>query len=113
MPLTLTVYSPVEDAWAADAVSLLAVLLTETCPLPNKNSIPLSTLPSLQAAEIKMFSSVVGSPASSSLFLAASIPLSGSFSLISTTFSVVGSIPIFSWAHFTNSGSGSQGVLPK
>ena len=39
--------------------------------------------------------------------------IAGSFSLISTTFSVVGCIFIFSSAHLTNSGSGSQGVFPK
>ena len=40
-------------------------------------------------------------------------PFSGSLSFKSTTFSVVGCKPVFSSAHLTNSGSGSQGVLPK
>jgi len=61
LPFNVTVYSPL--SLVLEFV-LFAVLLTDTVPLPSKNSIPLSTLPSLQAAEIKIFSSVVSRPAS-------------------------------------------------
>ena len=74
---------------------------------------PLSTFPSLHAQAINKFSSVIGSPAALSLSSAALIPFSGSFSFKSTTFSLVGSSPVFSSAHLTSSGSGSQGVFPK
>ena len=76
---------------------------------------------SLQEAAMKMFSSVIGSPASSSAFFATAPPFFGSASLSSSTVFVVGSLYAFvssleamnSEAFFTISGSGGTGVLPK
>ena len=47
---------------------------------------------SLQDAAMKMFSSVTGSPASSSIFFATAPPFLGSASFISSTVFVVGSL---------------------
>ena len=76
---------------------------------------------SLQDAAMKMFSSVIGSPASSSIFFATAPPFFGSASFISSTVFVVGSLyallrsldAMNSLAFLTISGSGGTGVFPK
>ena len=76
---------------------------------------------SLQEAAMKMFSSVIGRPASSSAFFATAPPFFGSASFSSRTVLVVGTLYAFvssfdamnSLAFFTISGSGGTGVLPK
>ena len=76
---------------------------------------------SLQEAAMKMFSSVIGRPASSSIFFATLPPLRGSASFISSTVFVVGveygllrsEDAMKAAAFLTISGSGSTGVLPK
>ena len=62
---------------------------------------------------MKTFSSVIGRPASLSIFSAAARPFFGSALLISSTVLVVGSSWSASLQILTISGSGATGVLPK
>ena len=117
---SLTIFPPIGDlivvfelaasVLGASALGASEFFLTPfTFALPCKNRIPFS----LHDAAIKMFSSVIGREAFSSIAFAASTPFLGSLSFISIHFSVVGSSLSCSDAIFITSASGATGVFPK